>query len=234
MSLSPVSRFGYNSVLTELLSIGSAWSPVSDVWLSYGATRRLSIRHQLITRSPFRALGRLSYSREYLSIVRPAATDDIRHDGFRRSWLPHRDTLTRACWCAHGAPSLTQGVSALRCPLECVSGQSPKTTPQPLSAVPVCGVFGTSRVPHPRTQGNANPPYPAPPFESGVAFACHDSAAVDSAPTTVELVSVARDSPYEIGSDDGITSDFVSGITPTNTLRDGQARLRAIRRQAED
>ena len=126
MSLSPVSRFGYNSVLTELLSIGSAWSPVSDVWLSYGATRRLSIRHQLITRSPFRALGRLSYSREYLSIARPNATDDTRHDGFRRSWLPHRDTLTGACWCARGAPSLTQGVSTLRCPLECVSGQRPK------------------------------------------------------------------------------------------------------------
>ena len=39
---------------------------------------------------------------------------------------------------------------------------------------------------------------------------------------------------YEIGSDDGITSDFMSEISPTNTLRDGQARLRAIRRQAED
>ena len=39
---------------------------------------------------------------------------------------------------------------------------------------------------------------------------------------------------YEIGSDDGITSDLISEISPTNTLRDGRPRLREIRRQAED
>ncbi len=37
--------------------------PLSDIRLKYGAGCRLSLRHQLITRSPSRALGRLSYLR---------------------------------------------------------------------------------------------------------------------------------------------------------------------------
>ncbi len=194
MSLSPVSRFGYNSVLTEPLSVGSAWSPVSDVWLSYGATRRLSIRHQLITRSPFRALGRLSYSREYLSIARPAATDDIRHDGFRRSWLPHRDTLTRACWCARAHLHSRKAFPPCAVPWNVFPAQSQKTHPSRCRLSPYAECLERSVFLTRGHKGMRIPPCPAPPFESGVAFACHDSAAVDSAPTTAKLVSVARDS----------------------------------------
>jgi len=97
------------------------------------------------------------------------------------------------------------------------------------TGIPVCGVLGADPCSSPEGNGLSQSASPPRVF-SRAAFTCHDSDRLDY--RTQARQSVSRSPTFgclnsKMGSNDGITVNFLLTITPTSTPRETQAPLEA-------